>query len=76
MSYNAATSSPLDENQDMASKDALDAISQHQVFRYFGELPEEMKALPHHWLFKIKHIGAVNVQLFKGWQVCEGNQQI
>jgi len=40
------------------------------------ELPEGRKALPSHWVFKIKRDGAGNVQRFKARLVCGGNLQI
>jgi len=40
------------------------------------ELPEERKALPSHWVYKIKRDGAGNVQQFKARLVGGGNHQI
>jgi hypothetical protein len=40
------------------------------------ELPEGRKALPSHWVYKIKRDGAGNVQWFKARLVCGGNHQI
>jgi len=54
----------------------LDAIAQHQVFRDFVELPEGRKALPSHWVYKIKCNRAGNVQQYKARLVCGGNHQI
>jgi len=75
-SYKAATESPITEDWDMALKEELDAVGQHQVFRDFVELPEARKALPSHWVYKIKRDGAGNVQRFKAWRVCGGNHHI
>ena len=75
-SYKAATDSPLADKWDTAMKDELDAIGQHQVFQDVVELPEGRKALPRHWVYKIKRNGAGNVQRFKARLVCGGNHQI
>jgi len=75
-SYSAATESPLAEKWDTAMKEELDAIGQHQVFGDVVELLEGRKALPSHWVFKIKRDGACNVQQFKARLVCGGNHQI
>jgi len=75
-SYKAATDSPLADKWDTAMKDELDAIGQHQVFQDVVELPEGRKALPSHWVYKIKRNGAGNVQRFKARLVCGGNHQI
>jgi hypothetical protein len=47
-SYKAATKASLAEKWDMAMKEALDAIVQHQVFGDFVELPESREALTSH----------------------------
>jgi len=60
----AATQPPLADKWDMAMKQELDAMSQHQVFGEFGELLEGGKALPSHWVDKIKRDGTGNVQRF------------
>jgi len=65
-SYKAATESTLADKWDTAMKEELDAIGQHQAFGDFMELPEGRKALPSHWVYKIKRDGAGNVQQFKG----------
>ena len=76
MSYQATTESQLPDKWDTAMKEQLDAIGQHQVFGDSLELPECRKALPSHWVYKIKRNGAGNVQLFKARLVCGGNHQI
>jgi hypothetical protein len=75
-SYKAATESPLAKKWHTAMKEELDAIGQDKVFGDFVELPEGRKALPSHWVYKIKRDGAGNVQQFKDRLVCGGNHQI
>jgi len=75
-SYKASTESPLADKWDTAMKDEFDAIGQHQVFGDFVELPEGRKALPSHWVYKIKRDGARNIQRFKARLVRGGNDQI
>jgi hypothetical protein len=53
----------------------LDAIIQHEVIGDFVELPEGRKALPSHWVYKIKCDGAGNVQQFKATLVFGGNHR-
>jgi hypothetical protein len=57
----------------MAMKEELDTIGQHLVFGDLVEHPEERKALPSNWAYKIKRDGAGNVQRFKARVVCGGN---
>jgi hypothetical protein len=64
-SYKAATESPLTDKWDTAMKEELDAIGQNQIFGDFLELPEGRKALPSHWVYKIKRDEAGNVQRVK-----------
>ena len=75
-SYQAATEAPLAEKWDTAMKHDLDVFGQHQVFGDFVELPEERKASPGHWVYKIKRDGAGNVQRFKAGLVCRENHQL
>jgi len=75
-SYKAATESPLADKWDTAMKEELDVIGQHQVFGDFVELPEGRKAMPSHWVYKIKRDGAGNVQRYRARLVCGGNHQI
>jgi len=75
-SYKAATESPLADKWDTVMKEELDAIGQHQVFGDFVELPEGRKAMPSHWVYKIKRDGAGNVQRYRARLVCGGNHQI
>jgi hypothetical protein len=57
-------------------KAELDAIGQHQVFEDFVEFPKGRKALPSHWVYKIKRDGVGNVQRLKTRLGCGGNHQI
>jgi hypothetical protein len=75
-SHKAAIESPLAEKCDTAINEELDAIGQHQVFGHFVEQPEGRKALPSHWVYKIKCDGAGNVHRYKARLVCGGNHQI
>jgi hypothetical protein len=75
-SYQVALESPLAGKWDMATKEELDAIGQHQVVGDFLELPEGCKAFPSHWVYTIKHDGPRDVQRFKARVVCGGNHQI
>jgi hypothetical protein len=72
----AATESPLADKWDTVMKDELDAIGQNQVFGDFVQLPEGRKALPSHWVYKIKPDEAGNIQRFKARLHCGGNHQI
>jgi len=75
-SYTTATKSPLTDWWDMVIIAEFNAFGQHQVFGDFMELPEGRKTLPIHWVYKIKHNGAGDVQRFKARLVCGGNYQI
>ena len=75
-SYQAATESPLPKKWDMAMNEEFDVIGQHQVFGDLVALPEGRKALPSHWVCKIKRNGAGNVQWFKARLVGGGNHQV
>jgi len=74
--YEAATESPLADKWDTVMTAELDAIGQHRVFGDVVELPEGRYALPSHWVLKMKHDGAGNVQRFKARLVCGGIHQI
>jgi hypothetical protein len=75
-SYKAATESLLADKWDAAMKAEFDAIGQHQVFEDFVEFPKGRKALPSHWVYKIKRDGVGNVQRLKARLGCGGNHQI
>jgi hypothetical protein len=75
-SYKAATEFPLTIKCHTVMKEELEGIGQHQVFGDFMELPEERKALPGHWVHKIKRDGASNVQRFKARRVCGENHLV
>jgi hypothetical protein len=75
-SYKAAAESPLIEKWDWPMKQEIDAINQHEVFGDFVKLPEGRRALPNHWVYKIKRDGAGNVERFKARLVCGGNHKI
>jgi hypothetical protein len=56
----------------------LKAIKDHKVF---GDgnlipLPDGRKALPSHWIFKVKRDGNGAIQLYKARLVCGGNHQM
>jgi len=57
-------------------KEEFDATGQHHVFGGFVEVPESRKALPSHWIYKIKRNGAGNVQRVKARLVCGGKYHI
>jgi len=75
-SFAAATKPLLVEKWDIVMKQEFYAIGQHQVFGDVVELLEGRKALPSHWVYKIKRNGARNVQRYKARLVCGGNYQI
>jgi hypothetical protein len=57
-------------------REELSAIEQNEVFGDLMEFPEGRKAIPSHWVYKVKCDGAGNVQRFKARLVCGGNHQV
>ena len=58
-------------------EEELQAIHDHGVFGdgEFVDLPEGRRALPSHWVYKVKRDGAGTIQRFKARLVCGGNHQ-
>jgi hypothetical protein len=46
-------------------RDELSAIDQHKVFGDLMELPEDRKAIPSDWVYKVKPEGAGSIHRFK-----------
>jgi len=75
-SLKAALESSHSDEWDKAMREELSAIEQNEVFGDLMELPEGRKAIPSHWVYKVKCDGAGNVQRFKARLVCGGNHQV
>ena len=76
-SYQAAVSGPQATEWKQAMEEELQAIHDHGVFGdgEFVDLPEGRRALPSHWVYKVKRDGAGTIQRFKARLVCGGNHQ-
>jgi len=71
--FDPATVAPLTEKCHIVMKEELDAICPHWVIGDFMKHSEGGKAMPIHWVYKIKCNGARNVQQFNPSLLWRGN---
>lgn len=76
-SYKAALESPEADQWEAATQQELRAVLDHKVFGNgdLVPLPVGWKALPSHWVYKVKRDKNEKIQRFKSRLVCGGNHQ-